>query len=204
MATLKLESHYIPLQADISSDTVVSAYVTRLGGPRAVAQLFLDTGLLHLQGVAPALLASSPSSEALSSLRHQHHNHDNGPDNIDHDLARRYFDKAKLLDPTIIVPDALGELRMPSPDLSIPPPASETGSRFSSSIPSASEKEDVVQIEPKRRRRRDAQPIVEPFAEPEETWTSLYVPAILGAGTALLAVSIVGIASMSWWRKNQS
>jgi len=116
VSTLKLVTHYIPLQASTSPSSTEpmiqgtsSYFVDRLGGVSGQAQLYLEAGLLHLEGAASLLMSSS--STALSSLRSSEPYHalafrESGTEGWrrDREAARRYFERAKSLDPTLDVP----------------------------------------------------------------------------------------------------
>ncbi|EIW57311.1 uncharacterized protein TRAVEDRAFT_29444 [Trametes versicolor FP-101664 SS1] len=89
-------------------------YLSRLGGAHGLAQLFLAAGLLHLEGTAPALLASSYAG--LSALRAPFA----GPASLttsagssaggvdawrrDREHAARFFQRARTLNPALDVP----------------------------------------------------------------------------------------------------
>ncbi|OJT15209.1 hypothetical protein TRAPUB_8224 [Trametes pubescens] len=89
-------------------------YLSRLGGAHGLAQLFLAAGLLHLEGTAPALLASSYAG--LSALRAPFA----GPASLttasgssaggvdawrrDREHAARFFKRARTLNPALDVP----------------------------------------------------------------------------------------------------
>ncbi|KAJ7034993.1 hypothetical protein C8F04DRAFT_1099718 [Mycena alexandri] len=217
-ATMKLVSHYLPLQATLGLNLAESEkpaargttayYAHCMGGPSGLAQLYLEAGMLHLEGAASALLASSSSS--LSSLR--------APPPVpsgeggteawrrDREAAGRYFERARLLQPSLDIP--------------ILPPAGSLLSRN----PSVSEQLEMPSIEiysssspdSARRRRKTKEEAGESTASlfdnraaaaklesDDNTWY-LYVPGLVGAGTALLVVGVISALSFSTWsRRNQ-
>jgi hypothetical protein len=187
-------------------------YIQSLGGPPGVAQLYLEAGLLHLEGAASMLLASSYSP--LSSLRlpsQSQYIPDPSKDGStaawkrDREAARRYFDHARALCPTLEVPVLPAEdqgsidddeatelgLRMPSVDLHTQSEVSQARRRHTQR--EGPQNKDLVQV-PQRARRTD---------DLDGAWY-LYVPGLVGAGTALLVVGVIGALSLTSWRKNQN
>ncbi|KAI0090172.1 hypothetical protein BDY19DRAFT_938835 [Irpex rosettiformis] len=201
-------------------------YLQRLGGRDPLAQLYLEAGLLFLDGSASGLLASSYAG--LSSLRTptQPHGAPGNPTEAwrrDQEIARRFFDRARQLRPELDVP-----LLPSSSD-----PGSEQGSNTSATPPSAgSGPEHQLQIptidlsasqlhglpesplRKRRRARKEEQRYSGPpssasaveakehsMGEEEDNTWYLYLPGLVGAGTALL---VVGFLSFSSWRKGQS
>jgi hypothetical protein len=232
-----------------------------IGGPHSLAQLYLEVGVLHLDGVAPALLAASSSAHSLSSLRLPALSAQPGSSALllagstqspeqwrsARQQASRCFDRARALWPQLDVPvippepghdssetigAGSGDLQMPTLDMS-------------GSYGSASEDETVLNPRPPLRRRRtsatesgsdinkekrkartppekekergqerlrekeketvdlvSSRTIIRRGAE-EHPWY-LYAPGIIGAGTALAAVAVVGAISLSTWRRGQN
>ncbi|KAG8213418.1 hypothetical protein J3R82DRAFT_11920 [Butyriboletus roseoflavus] len=217
---MKLVTHYLPLQIPLSvidaneekQRGTMSYYLQCIGGPLGLAQLFLEAGLLHLEGAASVLLSASYST--LSSIRvpPPPQPSEGGAEawKRDRDLASRYFDRARALHPELdvpVVPDdgsgqaVLGsthELEMPS--IEIHPSAPE----------SVYSGEDVIYSEQettRRRRRQKKEELifldeVKGREDIENAWY-LYVPSLVGAGTALLVVGVIGALSFSSWRRNQ-
>jgi hypothetical protein len=215
---MRLVSHYIPLRSVPDSLALSSKedaergqttyYIESLGGSPGLAQLYLEAGLLHLEGAAFMLLTNSYSP--LSSIRLPSHsqylsNPSEGGSTAawkrDREAARRYFEQAQLLCPTLEVPALPAEddespddeatelgLRMPSVNLR----TSSEDNRGRTQKEGAQNRE-VVEI-PQRARRTD---------DLDGAWY-LYVPGLVGAGTALLVVGVIGALSFSSWRKNQS
>ncbi|KAI0303811.1 hypothetical protein B0F90DRAFT_1709211 [Multifurca ochricompacta] len=198
-ATMRLVNHYIPLHSLPDPPPVLSEeaaekgrmayYIRSLGGLPSLAQLYLEAGLLHLEGAASMLLASSYSP--LSSIRLPTQSH----------TAAWKRDREAAL-PALPVEDdespgdddeatELG-LRMPSVDLSAS--ASENNPlRRRHTQREGQPNKEVVEI-PQRARKAD---------DLDGAWY-LYVPGLVGAGTALLVVGVIGALSFSSWRKNQS
>lgn len=191
-------------------------YLSRLGGAPGLAQLFLAAGLLYLEGAATPLLASSYAG--LSSLRSSSASPSGSTGGSgaegwrkDRECARRFFERARAL----------------SPDLDVPllPPEADSDSGAGSGAESGAEQKqkqkeqelemprvDIPQVpesQPRRRRKRpdgelsssmmgsvhtDPDPV-----DDDRTWY-LYIPGLVGAGTALI---VVGLLSFSSWRKSQ-
>lgn len=200
-------------------------YLDRIGGSEKLAQLYLEAGLLYLEGSATNLLNSSYAG--LSSLRtpalmshpapyvssHTGVHHD-GPEAWSQDQAhaRRFFNRARDLHPALDVP------LLPTSNPGSEPESGDNGSpifddstRLRMPVPHAQSNADE-----KPRRRRKREPAAEdPLAasitsksamgDPldgqgeDNTWY-LYLPGLVGAGTALL---VVGFLSFSSWRKGQ-
>ncbi|KAF9565227.1 hypothetical protein CPC08DRAFT_659499 [Agrocybe pediades] len=214
-ATMRLVSHYLPLESPIDLAGISSKpqpgsnayYFSSVGGSRGLAQLYLEAGLLHLEGAASTLLASSYSS--LSSIRIplQSHVGEGGTEawRQDREAAARYFERSRALCPTIdtpALPTEQIELEMPTMQLS-PPNHDDMQSKESLLVSSESEVPVM-----RRRKKREEQELLEKtntdLDDMENTWY-LYIPGIIGAGTALLVVGIVGALSFSTWsRRSQS
>ena len=223
-ATMRLVSHYVPLHSPpdslpTSSEAAADQgrttyYIQSLGGPPGLAQLYLEAGLLHLEGAASMLLTSTYSP--LSSIRLPSQSQylpdasEGGSTAAwkrDREAARRYFENARVLCPTLEVPvlpvedeESLDDddeatelgLRMPSVDLRASS-SEDNQPRRRHAQKEAPLSKDVVDI-PQRARRTD---------DLDGAWY-LYVPGLVGAGTALLVVGVIGALSFSSWRRNQN
>ncbi|KAG9314857.1 hypothetical protein JVU11DRAFT_3954 [Chiua virens] len=221
-ATMKLVTHYLPLQIPLNAIDVdeekqrgtMSYYLHCIGGPMGLAQLYLEAGLLHLEGAASVLLSASYST--LSSIRvpppPQPGEGGSEAWKRDRELAGRYFDRARALHSELdvpVIPDdgsgqavsgSIHELEMPS--IEIHPSAPESVCSGEAAI--YSEKEMLVR---RRRRQKKKEELifldeVKGKEEIEGAWY-LYVPSLVGAGTALLVVGVIGALSFSSWRRNQ-
>lgn len=217
-ATMKLVTNYLPLQtassalkeAEENTRGTLSYHVQCIGGIGGLAQLFLEAGLLHLEGAANVLLSASYST--LSSIRVPPQPQlENGGEawKRDRDAASRYFDRARALNPNLDIPvisdedsGQAGPPELEMPSLEIHPPAPE--SVYSGEDSLYSEQEIVI------RRRRPQQKKDEVIFiddvkgrdDIDNAWY-LYVPSLVGAGTALLVVGVIGALSFSSWRRNQ-
>ncbi|KAG6810488.1 hypothetical protein H0H92_011668 [Tricholoma furcatifolium] len=212
-ASMRLASHYLPLTSTYNFEVsekpeppgTTAYYLQCLGGQRGLAQLYVDAGLLHLEGSATSLLSVCYSS--LSSLRVPLQVGENGTTAwlYDRSAAAEYFERARILDNSLEVPTIppvepprhhSSELEMPSIDIS----SSEPGSRSE-----ASQYTDAELL--RRRRKKEEMSLFDNPAgegDVDNTWY-VYVPGLIGAGTALLVVGIVGVLSLSnWSRRNQS
>ncbi|TRM65042.1 hypothetical protein BD626DRAFT_490712 [Schizophyllum amplum] len=189
-ATIRLATNYVPVQAsfDIDFDAPASRdteayYAQCLGGADGLAQLYLDAGLLHLEGAASSLV--SPSFSSLSSLRvpppkaplamggaHAWRR--------DREAAGSYFERARVLRPDLDVP--------------VLSPIAE---------PEQFQMPSFEMLNEKDRQKEEAALVKKKLAAPEDmddAWY-LYVPTIIGAGTAILMVGVVGALTMSTWSR---
>ncbi|XP_006459373.1 hypothetical protein AGABI2DRAFT_65847, partial [Agaricus bisporus var. bisporus H97] len=203
-ATMRLVSHYLPLSGSYNLTTLPQEpaprgttpyYLQCIGGAPGLAQLYLEAGLLHLEGAASTLLSSSYST--LSSLRvPPHQASENGTEawNRDRQAASNYFDRARLLQPDLDIPvlsqRAGVELEMPLLDL---------GGLTPESV--ASRESLHTDTEPplvKRRRKGKEEESVSVVKKSDEvdgdgTWY-YYIPA-------LVVVGVVGALSFSSWSR---
>jgi len=214
-STMRLVSHYLPLQVattlgqntENSTRGTTGYYLKSVGGSRGLAQLYLEAGLLHLEGAASTLLASSYSS--LSSIRMPLHSQigEGGAEawRRDREAAGHFFEQARALQPNLDIPilPAESELELEMPSMHLAPLALD-GIQSKESMYADSEPEVPVA---RRRRKKEEQALLDKTSagldDMENTWY-LYIPGIIGAGTALLVVGIVGALSFSTWsRRNQ-
>jgi thiamine pyrophosphokinase len=203
---MKLVSHYLPLQATldlaVESEKAVtrgtrSYYVQCMGGPSGLAQLYLEAGMLHLEGAASGLLTSSSSS--LSSLRVPVPvlSGEGGTDawQRDREAAGKYFERARLLQPSLDIPvlppsgglisrNPSEQLEMPSIDLYSSPEPVRRRRKM---------KEETTLFDNREAKLDDLE---------DNTWY-LYVPGLVGVGTALLVMGVISALSFST-RRNQS
>lgn len=219
-ATMRLVSHYLPLSTtfDITESDgsatrgTLSYYLQCIGESRGLARLYLEAGLLHLEGAASTLLASSYSS--LSSIRMPLHSQigEGGAEawKRDRDAAGKYFERARFLQPNLDIPSlpaegespprGVGEsqeLEMPSIDIASAPESVRSGE--------TDPDHDIPTV--RRRRKKEEMTLLDnrkaDLDDLDNTWY-LYIPGLVGAGTALLVVGIVGALSFSnWSRRNQ-
>jgi hypothetical protein len=215
-STIRLVSHYLPLPVatslGLNTNTENEAkgttgyYLKCVGGSRGLAQLYLEAGLLHLEGAASTLLASSYSS--LSSIRMPLHSQigEGGAKawRRDREAASHFFEQARVLQPNLDIPalPAEGEIELEMPSMHLAPSAPDS-IQSKESVYADSEPESPVT---RRRRKKAEQTLLDKTSaglDMENAWY-LYVPGIIGAGTALLVVGIVGALSFSTWsRRNQ-
>ncbi|KAI6108231.1 hypothetical protein F5141DRAFT_1121720 [Pisolithus sp. B1] len=219
-ATMKLVTHYLPphtslshvKEAEETTRGTLSYYVQCIGGAAGLGQLYLEAGLLHLEGAASVVLSASYAT--LSSIRvPPHPQPENGADawKRDRDAASCYFDRARAMNSDLDIPvisdersgqTKVHELEMPS--LEIPPQDSAPESAYSGEGSLYSEQERVVR---RRRQERTKDELifiddVKGKDDIDNAWY-LYVPGLVGAGTALLVVGVIGALSFSTWRRNQ-
>lgn len=202
-ATVKLATHYLPLHArlDISRyQTQTQApqgtpmyYLQCLGGPRGLAQLYLEAGILHLDGAAASLGLMSSSNASLSSLRLPNASEitigTRDAWNRDREAARRFFDRARALQPDLevpVLPPSLNtpelEIQMPSLDVDLP-------------VRRRRKKEsDSGALLDSRQRHKD---------DVDNTWL-VYLPGLVGAGTAIVVVGVLGALSFSTWSRRNN
>ncbi|KAI6021996.1 hypothetical protein EDC04DRAFT_2869789 [Pisolithus marmoratus] len=217
-ATMKLVTHYLPPHASLSrvkeaeenTRGALSYCVQYIGGAAGLGQLYLEAGLLHLEGAASVVLSASYAT--LSSIRvPPQPQPENGAEawQRDRDAASRYFDRARAMNSDLDVPvitdersgktRSMHELEMPSLDI---PHAPE--SAYSGEGSMYSEQERVVR---RRRQERTKDELifiddVKGKDDIDNAWY-LYVPSLVGAGTALLVVGVIGALSFSSWRRNR-
>ncbi|VDB88428.1 unnamed protein product [Peniophora sp. CBMAI 1063] len=193
-AAMRLAAHYVPPHALPADDLSTlpeqdrrAYYIRALGGPAALAHLYHTVGLLHLEGTARSLLASSHA--ALASIRLPEPTGSGSAGGAaawkrDRAAANCYFERARALAPDLDIP-----LLLPEPEAKSPEPV-----KFDMPIIDLPGKQELVPI------RKSRQAVDE---DVDGTWY-LYIPGLVGAGTALLVVGVVGAISLSNWRKNQS
>jgi hypothetical protein len=205
-ATLRLTMHYFPSQVNFEFTEpdenvphgTITHYLQCIGGPSGLAQLYLEAGMLHLEGAAKPLLSSSYST--LSSIRMPPHvppgEDGNDARKRDREAASRYFERARTLQPglevPVLSPESTPELEMPSLEIHPSAPASV----YSGDSP--------PDRGVRRRRKKEEMTLLDDVKadDTDNSWY-LYVPGLVGAGTALLVVGVVGALSFSTWRRNQ-
>ncbi|KAI5122755.1 hypothetical protein M0805_009838 [Coniferiporia weirii] len=252
-SAMRLVAHFLPVTTIISPQLLSSNpasqapprrgtaeyYVHCLGGSAGLAQLFLEAGLAHLDGIASRLLSSNYSP--LNSIRR---NEPSAPSSRtesstqiwkrDRACARTYFERARKLAPSMdgIIPylpeetDLRGfgrqerDGRSPRRSGAVPEDTQEPELRMPSLYvdqgdtlrPETSASKKEVEVKPdssmrvRRRRQQTSDALLEQTNSEEEedsTWY-LYLPGLVGAGTALLVVSVVGALSFNSWRKNNN
>jgi hypothetical protein len=206
-ATMRLTTHYFSSQTSYdfieSNEQAVRGtttyYLQCIGGSAGLAQLYLEAGLLHLEGAAKPLLSTSYST--LSSIRMppQPSAGEGGNEawNQDREAASRYFDRARTLQPNLDVPviplEPAPELEMPSMEMH---PSAPVSTYSGDSLPDTGLR---------RRLKKEEMTLKLDEAKADDIDDSwyLYVPGLIGAGTALLVVGVVGALSLSTWRRNQ-
>jgi hypothetical protein len=198
-ATMKLSTVFLPphLVQNVNLDNLhphenpVAYYMQAIGGREQLAQLYLEAGMLHLEGVALTMLSSS--ALGLSSIRLPDTRGRHGPTlgewRKDREAARIYFERARLLHPDLEIPSLPDEretqFEMPSLDI---------GHIDQENTQSLEKHEEPV---PKPRRKDELMLFDEDI---DHSWY-LHVPGLVGAGTAFLVVCALSIAS---WRRNQN
>lgn len=213
---MRLVSYYLPISAPLNLDIpaeqaprgTVAYYLQCIGGSRGLAELYLQAGLLYLEGAATTLLSSSFSR--LSSIRLPLHSQvgEGGTEawKRDREAAARYFERAQTLQPSLEIPTlphenvpthSSEELEMPSMELGTSAPGSARSGESRQTDP------DIPVV--RRRRKKQELTLFDDHVveDVDNTWY-LYIPGLVGAGTALLAVGIIGVLSFSTWsRRNQ-
>ena len=223
LSTLRLVTHFLPVSKSFSIPVeevprkgTVEYYLKCVGGQQGLARLYLNGGLLPLDGSAAQMMSSTYS--ALSSIRtpepRRSPSNENGEQiwRRDRESARRFFERARQLCPQMDIPflppadirgeGAVGDLQMPTVD-GDQSMTTVLGAR--PAVPPAGERRQL------RRRRQEAEAAVNAILEQadidrddeDNTWY-LYLPGLIGAGTALLVVGVVSALSFSSWRKNQN
>jgi hypothetical protein len=194
-ATVRLVSNYVPIQASFDlvppvsepAQGTIGYYIRCLGGPWGLAQLYLDAGLLHLEGAANILLSSSSST--LSSIRIPHQPLGESSTEAwksDRNAAAKYFERARALHPDLDVPllppeaDPYGphqrtqvELEMPSLDLKNEPSAPASVYSVSSHQGDA-----ITSVVQKRRRSETLAFMEEPKVDDVDNTHCLSIPGL--------------------------
>ncbi|KAJ3572407.1 hypothetical protein NP233_g3106 [Leucocoprinus birnbaumii] len=206
-ATMRLVSQFLPLSGNYEFMSLPEEPAPRgttpyflqcIGGSRGLAQLYLEAGLLHLEGAASTLLSASYSS--LSSIRMplQSQVGESGTEawKRDREAASRYFDRARSLQPDLDIPalpqdsDLRGaggvELEMPSLDLGVSTPESVASGE---SLHTDTEP-PLVRRRKKAKEEQMATSVVKNPQDVEDdgAWY-YYIPGLVGAGTALLVMT---------------
>jgi thiamine pyrophosphokinase len=241
-ATIRLVNSYLPIHAtieltDSTNDEQIlqgtrEYYFQCVGGSKGLAQLYLQAGLLHLDGAAAILPSSSlaslrlPSQNQSTLLQNQLGESTAEAWRRDREAAAKYFERARVLNPNLDVPvlppdgspdpaegEGAGEdLLIPSVEL---PPISTPESNLSESIFTESDA-PMPQIRRRQKKREELAAMVDEKTglrigerrrgeggdDDDAAWY-LYIPGLVGAGTALLVVGVVGALSLSNWRRNQ-
>lgn len=219
---MRLVSHYLPLNANLNLDQIpenpargtTGYYLKSIGGSRGLAQLYLEAGLLHLEGAAATLLAASYSS--LSSIRMPLHAQvgEGGTEawRRDREAAGKFFDRARELCPILDIPalPAEDDIELEMPILHMPTSGPDSVQSKEESSYAGSEHDGAPVVRRRRAGKKEEQSLLDKTGanaeldDMDNTWY-LYVPGLIGAGTALLVVGIVGALSFSTWsRRNQS
>ncbi|KAF6757268.1 thiamine pyrophosphokinase [Ephemerocybe angulata] len=204
-ATMRLVSLYLPLSAtsDLTdADWAVEDPARGTAGAKALPNSILEAGLLHLEGAASTLLSASYSS--LSSIRMplQSQIGEGGTEawKRDREAAAKYFERARTLQPDLDIPSLPvegaipvhnHELEIPSLDLTATSTPESYPSGPESNTDSGAEY-DVPTVRRRRKKTSEVEIVVPTKAEVddmEDQWY-LYVPGIVGAGTALLVLGV--------------
>jgi len=191
-----------------------------VGGDTGLARLYVEAGSLYLEGAAATLLSSTYS--ALSSIRSSTSTvqADGGIAGWrrDREFARKYFECAKILDPDLEVPvvppeikDELGsgtELLMPS--IEIKTTVGTKGTPGGSTTSRTRRRTGAVMGKGKGRETEESEVLASSMVKESSAISSgcgdvdspwyLIIPGLVGAGTALLVVTAIGLSS---WRKSQ-
>lgn len=172
----------------VTSEQSYPVYLRRIGGNPSLAKLYWVVGNVFMQGLGPALsgststISNSPFSlhDAAASV---------GSNLPDVETARRYFRRARVLDPSLDIPEPTDDkdvLRLVMPSMDLDPGQSATTVLKDETMIGSARLE--------RRRRRERR-----LSDDEGQWSYLYLPGLVGAG---LAIGVVGIMSATWWRSS--
>lgn len=138
----------------------------------------------------------------------------------DREEARKYFERARQLDPSMDVPFVPPEVDIRVRDWRSQPSSGQRDGH-ELQMPSIDVEQGgtvrpdtsrAIEVEPKpestvrlrRRRQQASEAMLERAGEDEDNTWYLYLPGLIGAGTALLVVSVVGALSLHSWRKSQN
>ncbi|TFK50118.1 hypothetical protein OE88DRAFT_1661668 [Heliocybe sulcata] len=220
-AALKLVTHYLPphlapVSAFVQEDPepgTVAYYFKCIGGAEGLSEAYLAAGHLYLEGTASKLLArpysplssiripagGPPSSYSVSDTEGWHR---------DREKAKAYFSCAKALNPSLDAPALFTdehELRSgasSSGGIGLNMPSLVIDSKESREIVPEPDEPGDQASGLRRRRRGSTVTATKPQQGQDGTWY-LYVPGLVGAGTALLVIGVIGAINFSW-KKNQS
>lgn len=192
-----------------------------VGGSAGLARLYVEAGSLYLEGAADILLSSTYS--ALSSIRSSTSTvqADGGIAGWkrDREFARKYFDQARTLDPDLdvpVVPPEIGEelesgteLLMPS--IEIKTTVGKKGTTENGSTTSKTRRRTgTVKGWGRGREAEESEILPSSIVKESSTMSAGYedvdspwyliIPGLVGAGTALLVVTAIGLSS---WRRSQ-
>lgn len=253
---MRLVGHFIPVTTVLPSNLSVTPqgytsvprrgtaeyYLHCLGGSQGLAQLFLEAGLAHVDGIASKMLSSSYSP--LNSIRRSEpplssQTRQETSTQIwkrDRACARTYFERARRMAPNMdgMIPylpeetdlrgfdrpnraataaamsgQTPGEV-VQGPELQMPSIYLEDGKTLrpveetSSQVDETAKPESTIHL--RRRRQQASEALLEQTKvdEDEDSTWYLYLPGLVGAGTALLVVSVVGALSFHSWRKHHN
>lgn len=266
---MRLVAHFVPVTTVIPAPNLSSSntppppprrgtaeyYVKCLGGNTGLAQLFLEAGLAHLEGIASKLISSNYSP--LNSIRHNESISQSSRAESstqlwkrDRACARTYFERARRLAPSLdskipYLPEETDVRLVDRPNpvsrnrgrprrspLRVGTTSSSDAdaegdgverSKVEFQMPSIYVEQGGRTLRPgdaslagikgdstvrvRRRRQQASEALLEKppsdTEDDESTWY-LYLPSLVGAGTALLVVSVVGALSFHSWRKNNN
>ncbi|KAI6041565.1 hypothetical protein EDC04DRAFT_2878861 [Pisolithus marmoratus] len=174
-ATMKLVTHYLPPHTSLSHVKEAEE------NTRGTLSYYV-----YLEGAASVM--PSASYATLSSIRVPvQPRPENGAEawQRDRDAASRYFDRARAINSDLDIPVITDE-RSDKPDRAY----SGEGSMYS---------------EQERERAKDELIFIDDIKGKDNMDNAqyLHVPSLVGAGTALLVVGVIGVLSFSSWRRNQ-
>ncbi|KAI5999455.1 hypothetical protein EDC04DRAFT_2792760, partial [Pisolithus marmoratus] len=92
-------------ETDENTRETLSYYVQCIGGAAGLGQLYLEAGLLHLEGAASVVLSASYATSSSIRVIPQPQP-ENGAEawQRDRDAASRYFDRARAMNSDLDVP----------------------------------------------------------------------------------------------------
>lgn len=221
---MKLVSCYFPIHSSYNTPDQGSgsdlqrgtqAYYFRcIGGRPGLAQLYIEAGMLYLEGTASTLVSSSHSSLASIRMPLQPY----GSTTLvggggteawrrDRVAASRLFERARALQPGLETPalpltdpGSVEELAL-EPEIQMQMPSPE--------IDGVCRTDTFTETRTRRRRGKEQQDVVRVQKEMgkavddlDNAWYML-IPGLVGVGTALVVVGVVGVLSLSWSRRNQ-
>lgn len=210
---MRLTTHFLPSQtvyeftetSGNGPQGTIPHYLHCIGGPAGLAQLYLEAGMLHLEGAAQPLLTTSFST--LSSIRMPPQlplgEGGNEAWKYDREAASRYFDRARALQPGLDVPvlplEPPHELEMPSMEITQIPSPTASDSVYSRD--SLSQPDTGV----RRRRKKEEMTLFEEVKNGavDSSWY-LGVPGIIEAAAFVAVISVVGVLGYSWRRTQGS
>lgn len=196
ISTIRLTTYLppsAPVHLTIDSDPEPGTgayYLQRIGGLPGLARLYLEAGLLYLEGVAETYLATKSTRGNTDASLNPSEEEERWRQ--ERETARKLFDRARMLDPHADIPILAPDETEREKESEFHMPEFRIGEEKPRRRRQAQKEEALVE----QRHKQEAD-------DTDATWY-LYLPGLIGAGTALFAVGVIGALSLGSWRKSQN